>query len=388
MARDHTPKTLFITNDFPPRIGGFQSYYFGLVQALAPEDIVIMAPSHPGAASFDKSHPYRVERTKEPVVLPHGRNLERAAHLAQEHGAELVLLGHPLPAGLLGPRLKKRLGLPYAVLLGGAEVTFPATWPVAGQLLRYVMCNASLFIAVSDYTAQAATRLVRGRVRACTLRPALDVDSFPEPSERMRLEARRALGIEGRLVVCVGRLVPRKGQDVLVEAVARLVPDMPDLSVCLIGQGRLAYRLKRRVEYLGIADRVFFPGALPREGVLQWLAAGDVFASPCRVRWGGLEVEGFGIVFVEAALMGLPVLAGRSGGSVEAVVPGETGVIVDGNSVDEVSAGLRRLLEASDCTRRTLGAAGRGLALRRHNPAIVGARFRELLALAAWGQEE
>lgn len=382
VSTQRVPKTLFITNDFPPRIGGFQSYYWGLVQSLAPDEITIMAPAHPRAADFDKAQPYRIVRTREPVVWPSPANLRLAERLVEECGSELVQLGHPLPAGLLGPMLKRRRGLPYVVMLGGAEVTLPAVWPLGGQLMRLVMNRASLFIAVSDYTAAAAERLVAGRVRARTLRPALDLAAFPMTSDEERFRARNDLGIRGPLVVCVGRLVPRKGQDMLVEAVGLLSAEFADIELALVGHGRLGYRLEQRAQAKGLGDRVHLPGALPTQEVRRWLAAADVFASPCRVRWGGLEVEGFGIVFVEAALTGLPVLAGRSGGSVEAVMSGDTGVVVDGRSANEVAAGLGRLLRAPQSRRHALGAAGRRLAARRHHPDVVGRRYRELLNLA------
>jgi len=168
----------------------------------------------------------------------------------------------------------------------------------------------------------------------------------------------------------------------LVEAVGLLSAEFADIELALVGHGRLGYRLEQRAQAKGLGDRVHLPGALPTQEVRRWLAAADVFASPCRVRWGGLEVEGFGIVFVEAALTGLPVLAGRSGGSVEAVMSGDTGVVVDGRSANEVAAGLGRLLRAPQSRRHALGAAGRRLAARRHHPDVVGRRYRELLNLA------
>ncbi|NLT34409.1 MAG: glycosyltransferase family 4 protein [Gaiellales bacterium] len=382
-ARDAAPRLLFITNDFPPRVGGFQSYYWGLVRTLRPEDVVIMAPAHPRAAAFDATHPYRVVRTRESVVWPTPRNLRVAEDLAAEHDAELVQLGHPLPAGLLGPALARRRGLPYVVMLGGAELTLPATWPVGGQLLRYVLGNARLLITVSDYTTAAAQRLLGARVPAHTVRPAMDVDRFPLTSGAARAQARRRLGVTGTLVLCVGRLVPRKGQDHLVEAVGRLATKWPDLEVALVGGGRLSYHLQKRAGELGIGERVRLLGSLSAPEMAQWLEAADIFASPCRSRWGGLEVEGFGIVFVEAALCGLPVLAGRSGGSVEAAKTGDTGIVVDGASVDEVTAGLERLLRAGEARRAELGLAGRRLGLERHDPEAVGRRYRLLLAEAA-----
>jgi len=211
----------------------------------------------------------------------------------------------------------------------------------------------------------------------------MDVDRFPLTSGAARAQARRRLGVTGTLVLCVGRLVPRKGQDHLVEAVGRLATKWPDLEVALVGGGRLSYHLQKRAGELGIGERVRLLGSLSAPEMAQWLEAADIFASPCRSRWGGLEVEGFGIVFVEAALCGLPVLAGRSGGSVEAAKTGDTGIVVDGASVDEVTAGLERLLRAGEARRAELGLAGRRLGLERHDPEAVGRRYRLLLAEAA-----
>ncbi len=255
----------------------------------------------------------------------------------------------------------------------------PASLPGVGHALRSVLGQASLLLAVSDYTAAQAARQVEGSVRAAVLRPAVDVEGFaPSSADEVR-DARRRLGVPDRLVVSVGRLVPRKGQDRLIDALALLTPDFPELRLALIGGGRLAPALRRRAERHGVADRVHLLGSLAHEGVAEWFAAADVFASPCRTRWGGLEVEGFGLVFAEAALAGLPVMAGRSGGAVEAVINGSTGIVVDGSSAAQVAAGLARLLGAPEGTRRAAGRRGRELALARHAPEVVGRRYRALL---------
>jgi phosphatidylinositol alpha-1,6-mannosyltransferase len=180
-------------------------------------------------------------------------------------------------------------------------------------------------------------------------------------------------------------LVPRKGQDRLIDALALLAPEFPHLELALIGGGRLDRALARRARRRGVAERVRLLGALGPEELAGWFAAADVFASPCRTRWGGLEVEGFGIVFAEAALAGLPVMAGRSGGAPEAVVPGDSGIVVDGSSTHEVAEGLARLLRLRAAERRRLGEAGRALALRRHSPQEVGRRYRCLLRSVASG---
>ena len=177
--------------------------------------------------------------------------------------------------------------------------------------------------------------------------------------------------------------MPRKGQDKLIDALALLRSEFPRLHLVLIGEGRLATGLYDRAQKRGVGERVHLTGALTDKAMKEWLRAADVFASPCRSRWAGLEVEGFGIVFAEAALAGLPVLAGDSGGAPEAVVQGDTGLVVDGHSVQQVAAGLASILRRSPQQRRDMGARGRELALARHTPAVVGERYRELLRRAA-----
>jgi phosphatidylinositol alpha-1,6-mannosyltransferase len=377
------PRTLFVTNDFPPRIGGAQSYYWGAIRTLDPAEVTVLAPAHVDAAAFDATHPYTVVRASGAVLWPTSAMLDQVERLATKVGAQLIQLGHPLPAGLLGPRLKERIGLPYVVFLGGAEVTLPGALPGVDRLLRHVLGNASMLLTVSEYTARAASRQVGGAVPSEVLRPPLLVDDFVPAAPEEAAELRRRMGIDGELVVCVGRLVPRKGQDKLIDALALLRHEFPRLHLALVGEGRLATRLYDRAQRRGVGERVHLTGPLTDPAVKDWLRAADLFASPCRSRWGGFEVEGFGIVFAEAALCGLPVIAGRSGGAPEAVVEGETGSVVDGRSAQRVAAGLAKLLRLSAERRREMGARGRALALARHTPAAVGERYRALLQRAA-----
>ena len=335
------------------------------------------------AAAFDTTHPYKVVRASAAVLWPTRALYQQTAELAAKVGAELIQLGHPLPAGLLGPRLKEHFGLPYIVFLGGAEVTLPGAVPGMNNLLRHVLGNAAMLLTVSEYTARAASRQVRGSVPAGVLRPPLNVDEFVPADFAEALELRRRLGVDGELVVCLGRLVPRKGQDMLIDALALLRHEFPRLHLVIIGEGRLATRLYDRAQRRRVGDRVHLTGALVDAAVKDWLRAADLFASPCRTRWGGFEVEGFGIVFAEAALMGLPVIAGRSGGAPEAVLEGQTGTAVDGSSAHQVAAALASLLRLAPERRRQMGASGRELALSRHTPAVVGERYRELLRRAA-----
>ena len=220
------PRSLFITNDFPPRIGGAQSYYWGLIQTLEPSDVVIIAPDQPGSADFDSALPYEVHRYPLEQLRPTRGLLRLALELIEKHRLELVQFGHPLPTGLLGPRIAKKAGIPYIVFLGGAEVTVPAAIPVGAAMLRHVLGNAAALAAVSDFTASVASREIGGKVPAVTLRPPLD-GAFDLPLQPDKAQAKSQLGVDGELVIIIGRLVPRKGQDRLIESLAILRDEYP-----------------------------------------------------------------------------------------------------------------------------------------------------------------
>ncbi len=377
------PRTLFVTNDFPPRVGGAQTYYWNMLQTLDPDDVVVVAPAHPDAAAFDAGHPYTVIRDKRSVLLPTPALERLCERLIREHDLELLQLGHPLPAGLLGPWLRRTAHVPYVVFLGGAEVTLPGAVPGLARMLRTVLVEAALLLTVSRYTADQAARLTSGLARAEVVRPALEVDRYTAALDVDPAAARAALGLaDGLLVLCVGRLVPRKGQDMLIDAMAALAGSFPDARLALVGGGRLAGELRSRAAAAGIADRVHLPGEVTGDRLRLWLRAADVFAGPSRTRLRGLEVEGFGIVYAEAALSCLPLIVGRSGGAPEAVIDGESGLVVDAQGPGELREALGRLLAMSADERRRMGERGRRLALSRHAPEVAAARYHELLRRA------
>ena len=249
--------------------------------------------------------------------------LHTVEQMAEREGAELIQLGHPLPAGLLGPRLRQRRGLPYVVFLGGAEVTLPGVVPGVNNLLRHVLGNASMLLTVSEYTAEAARKQTGGKVPAEVLRPPLQVDDFvPADGDEAACAARaprhrRRSSSSASAAWCRARA--RTSSSTPWRCCAS---EFPRLHLVLIGEGRLATGLYDRAQKRGVGERVHLTGALADTAMKEWLRAADLFASPCRSRWGGLEVEGFGIVFAEAALAGLPVIAGDSGGAPEAVIAG------------------------------------------------------------------
>ena len=333
---------LLVTNDFPPKVGGIQSYLWELWRRLPPERFTVLTSAHKDSAGFDAAQPFPVVRAG-PVLLPTPAMVRRVREQAAATGAGLVVLDPALPIGLIGPRL----GLPYAVVLHGAEVTVPGRLPGGRSAMAHVLRGAVHVVAAGGYPAAEARRAARGSLPPVTVvPPGVDSGRFRPLAAEARAKARADLGVEPgtRLVVSVGRLVPRKGMDTLVRAAGLLASGHPDLVVLVAGRGRDLGRLRRLAEQAGAPVR--FLGRVPDDGLPALYGAADVFASPCRSRWGGLEQEGFGIVFVEAAACAVPAVAGDSGGAAEAVVDGETGLVVRRPSdPSEVAAALAILLD-------------------------------------------
>jgi len=346
---------LLVTNDFPPKIGGIQSYLWELWRRLPPDRFTVLTTPWPGSDDFDAAQPFRIVRTAERVLLPTPALAGRIRALAAETGAGLVVLDPALPLALLGPGL----GLPYVVVVHGAEVALPGRLPVGRQLLRRVLTPAALVVAGGRYAASEAEAAAGRDLPLVLVPPGVDTSRFrPLPAaDRAATRARFGLGADARVVLAVSRLVPRKGIDNLLAAATLLAPDRPDLVVAVAGTGRDRPRLQRLAS-AGQAD-VRFLGSVSDGDLPALVAAGDVFAVPCRRRWGGLEQEGFGIVFLEAAAAGVPQVAGDSGGAAEAVVSGRTGFVVPRPEDPAGTArALARLLDDPDL-RRAQGQAAR-----------------------------
>jgi phosphatidylinositol alpha-1,6-mannosyltransferase len=337
---------LLVTNDFPPKVGGIQAYLWELWSRLDPSTFTVLtASSHPDAAAFDRQQAdrgIRIERVAAPVLVPVPGHVRRIRSLARRTGASLVVLDPALPLGLVGPVL----GLPYAVVLHGAEVTVPGRLPLARHTLAAVLDRARLVVAAGHYPAAEARRAAPSMTApVVVVPPGVDLERFRPLSDEERAKARATWGLPpaGPLVVSVSRLVPRKGMDILIAAAAALEPSFPGLTVAIAGGGRDGSRLQALVRSTGAPVRLL--GRVEDDDLPRLYGAADVFAMACRNRWGDLEQEGFGIVFLEAAATGVVQVAGRSGGADEAVVDGETGLVVaDPDDVGAVAHALRRLL--------------------------------------------
>jgi phosphatidyl-myo-inositol dimannoside synthase len=347
------PRTLIVTNDFPPRVGGVQQYVWNVASNLSPDRVAVVAPNWPGWREHDAAVPFPVERLPATFLWP-SRDLEwRVRTAAREHRAEVVLFGHGLPLALLGPRLD----LPYVVATHGTEYWFALT-PGLHALLGRATARAARVLAISRFTGRVIRTAVPGRVPVSQLPPGVDAERF-RPDGAPGDSIRRRHGIaEGRpLVVCVSRMVQRKGQDVLIEALPAIRRREPDAALLVVGGGPDRERLKGLAAGAP-AGSVVFAGEVSDADLPAYHAAADVFAMPCRSRLGGLEVEGFGIVFLEAAAAGKPVVAGDSGGAAEAVLDGETGLVVDGRHAGAVAEAVGALL-ANPSRAEAMGKAGR-----------------------------
>ena len=345
---------LLVTNDFPPKVGGIQNYLWELWRRLPPDDVVVHTTPHQGSATFDAQQPFTVIRSREPWLLPGPHLVRRVNRLAKSHGADLVVIDPALPAGLVGPRLD----LPYAVVVHGAEVAIPGRLPGVRRLLRQVLDSAAGVIAAGGYPALECERALGRRLPAFVIPPGVDIERFRPASRHERTLQRSRLGLrpEAPTVVSVSRLVPRKGMDTLVRAAALLAARGRDLQVVIVGDGRDRGRLRRLAARTGAPVRLL--GRLGDDDVAALLGCADVFAMLCRTRWRGLEQEGFGIVYLEAAAAGVPQIAGRSGGAHEAVADGETGMVLDPATPGAAAQAIGALLD--DGERRTeMGAAAR-----------------------------
>ena len=371
------PTVLLVTNDYPPRVGGIQRTLEALVKELAPGRVSVFAPADEGAAAFDVRAPYRVLRQREPFLWPTpdvGRRVRRAV---ADTGAEVVLFGATYPLALLGPALA-RSGTPYLAAAHGFEYWLSIV-PGTHALMRYATSRAARVpVMCSGFIARRVRTAVPDRVPVSVLYPGADLAAFRPDLETADLRERHGVG--GRpLVVCVSRLVARKGQDVLIRGMARVRRRVPDATLLIVGDGPYRPALEALAAQAPPGS-VVLAGQVPEADLPRYYAAGDVFAMPCRSRLGGLEVEGWGNVFIEAAACGRPVVVGDSGGARESVVDGETGLLVDGSDEGRVAEAVGDLL-ADPARARAMGLAGRARVERDHAWPAIAER------LAGWLRE-
>ncbi|MEU8425472.1 glycosyltransferase family 4 protein [Micromonospora sp. NPDC048835] len=371
-------RTLLITNDFPPRPGGIQSFVHNLAVRQPAGSVVVYASSWRGAEKFDADQPFEVVRERTRVLLPTPLIARRAARLARAYDCDTVWFGAAAPLGLLAAGLRRRAGVHRVVALTHGHEVGWAALPAARPALRRIGRGVDVTTYLGEYTRSRLARVLDGVTELRRLAPGVDVDTYHPTVDGEQVRAR--LGLTDRpVVVCVSRLVPRKGQDMLIRALPEIRRRVPDAALLIVGGGPYRGTLEKLARQAGVERDVVFTGSVPSAELPAHYAAGDVYAMPCRTRNRGLDVEGLGIVYLEASATGLPVVAGDSGGAPDAVREGETGYVVRGRDVAQLAERVSRLLADRDLARQ-LGAAGRAWVEREWRWEAQAERMAALLA--------
>ncbi|TDC32873.1 glycosyltransferase family 1 protein [Micromonospora sp. 15K316] len=371
-------RTLLVTNDFPPRPGGIQSFVHNLAVRQPTGSVVVYASTWRGAEKFDADQPFEVIRERTRMLLPTPLVARRAARLARAYDCDTVWFGAAAPLGLLAGGLRRRAGIRrFVAQTHGHEIGWAAL-PGARAALRHIGRGVDVTTYLGEYTRVRLARALHGRTELHRLAPGVDVDTYHPDVDGEPVRTR--LGLSDRpVVVCVSRLVPRKGQDMLIRAMPEIIRRVPDAALLVVGGGPYRATLEKLARQTGVDRDVVFTGSVPAAELPAHYAAGDVYAMPCRTRNRGLDVEGLGIVYLEASAAGLPVVAGDSGGAPDAVREGETGYVVNGRDVAQLAERVSRLLADRDLARQ-LGAAGRAWVEREWRWETQAQRMAALLA--------
>jgi phosphatidylinositol alpha-1,6-mannosyltransferase len=373
-------RVLLVTNDFPPRPGGIQAYLEALTTHLAQfgeHELIVYAPRWKRAEQYDAGAPFEVVRHPGTLMLPVPAVDARMRRLIADRDIDTVWFGAAAPLGLLGGRARQAGVRRVLASTHGHEVGW-SMLPLARSALRRIGEESDVVTYISRYTRDRIASAFGPRAALEHLPPGVDVERFhPDPAAREEMRARYLLG-ERPVIVCVSRLVPRKGQDMLIRAFPAIRSRIDAAALVIVGGGPYLDTLRKLADSAGVADHVVFTEGVGPAELPAHHAMADVFAMPCRTRGAGLDVEGLGIVYLEASASGVPVVAGRSGGAPEAVQEGRTGLVVDGTSVDEIAGAVSRILDDRDLAAR-MGAAGRSWVVERWRWQIHAARLAMLL---------
>ncbi|MFF0635843.1 glycosyltransferase family 4 protein [Nocardia sp. NPDC004151] len=372
-------RTLLVTNDFPPRPGGIQSYLHALALQLPADELVVYAPRWKGDShwKFDAQQPFQVVRHPTTLMLPTPLVARRARKLLRDEQCDRVWFGAAAPLALMSPVLRKAGAERILASTHGHEVGW-SMLPGARQALRVIGDHTDVVTYVSKYTRRRFAAAFGAQSALEYLPPAVDAEVFkPDPAARTELRARYGLG-DRPTILCLSRLVPRKGQDSLIAAMPDIRKRVKGAVLVIAGGGPYEQKLRELVAALGVSDSVVFTGRVPSQELAAHHTIADVFAMPCRTRGAGLDVEGLGIVFLEASATGVPVIAGNSGGAPETVREGETGRVVNGRKLESLADAIVDILSDRDAA-AAMGAAGRAWVQQQWRWDLMGQRLQQLL---------
>ena len=374
-------KILCVTNDFGPRAGGIETFVIGLIERLPFGSVIVYTNAQENSAPYDhewvEKFGVEVIRDKAKILLPTPGVAYCVNAIVRERNISTVFFGAAAPLGLLSRGLRKAGVQQIVALTHGHEVWWSKVWPFT-LAMKSISRHVDHLTYLGEYTRSAIAQSItkEAATRMVKIAPGIDTDHFsPVDASQLRSE----LGLtEKKVIVSVGRLVHRKGQDVLIEAMPAIIKEVPEAHILMIGEGPYRSYLENRVKALGLQERVTFIGRLQYADLPRYICAGDLFVMPSRSRLAGLEVEGLGIVYLEASACGLPVIAGISGGAPDAVLVGETGLVVDGRRKTDVAAAVVELLLDSDRS-KAMGIRGRQWIIKEWRWEIWSSRFAQLL---------
>jgi phosphatidylinositol alpha-1,6-mannosyltransferase len=377
-------RILLVTNDFPPRRGGIQSYLENLVDELVAtgeHTLTVYAPKWKDSDAYDRQAAntgYEVVRHPTTLMVPEPSVAQRMRRLIEQREIDTVWFGAAAPLALLSSLARTAGASRVIASTHGHEVGW-SMLPVARSALRRIGNDVDVITYVSQYTRARFASAFGPRAALEHLAPGVDTDRF-EPNSVARAELRARYGLGDRpVVVCLSRLVPRKGQDMLIRALPAIRERVHGAALVIVGGGPYRETLHRLAREFGVTDHVVFTDGVPSDELAAHHAMADVFAMPCRTRGAGLDVEGLGIVFLEASATGVPVVAGRSGGAPESVRDGETGLVVDGWDVGAIAAAVGELL-ADPARAAAMGQAGRRWVVEDWQWKARGRKLSQLLA--------
>jgi phosphatidylinositol alpha-1,6-mannosyltransferase len=378
----NAPKILCITNDFGPRAGGIETFVIGLIERLPKNSVLVYTSSQEGSKPFDdawlKNYGVRVIRDKSKVLLPSFRVGRAVRQVLREENISTVFFGAAAPLGLLSQGLRRAGATRIVALTHGHEVWWAKLWPFSWAIRR-IGAGTDHLTYLGDFTKTQISRALSNRAQSSMVKiaPGIDTNHFaPQPTAT---SLRAELGLaEKKVIVSVGRLVHRKGQDTLVEAMPQILAQVPNAHLLFVGEGPYKDYLVKRAAQLGVTQAITFIGRIQYVELPRYICVGDIFAMPSRSRLAGLEVEGLGIVYLEASACGLAVIGGKSGGAPDAVLERETGFAVDGTSTHDVASAATNLLNNPELSKK-MGSRGRQWIIDEWRWELWAARFTALL---------
>lgn len=367
---------ILVSNDFPPKVGGIQNYLYELWSRL-PLETKVITTKYKGAKDFDAKQNFDVERFAK-ILWPTPKLVKKVNDTVLEMDTDIVFIDPLLPTGLITPKIKSEKKV---LIVHGAEVTVPSRIYPTRQMIKHMMKDCDAVVSAGNYAARELVRAIGKPIDMLRIPPGVDIESFHMPSEEQKSQARASLFKElaidqnSRIIMSASRVVPRKGFDNAILALSDL---QKDIHLVIVGKGRDEKRLRSLTEKFSVSNRVHFLGKISHEKLVATFHASDLFLMLCRDRWGSLEAEGFGIVFLEAAACGLPVVAGRSGGSPEALIDNKTGFVVDPQSISEIRKRITEILDDVEM-KKSFGEQGRKFVEQNHSYDLLAAQLLPLV---------